>query len=116
MKKLFTLALVLIAASAFAGGFMPKDSDQVKAPLFSPDGTTVTLLTVNSSTFDMTNYFMYAVVGTAATCKIRLMPTSAKGAYASWLTPATMSQPFAVNKNTPFLNLSGCTGGWRILQ
>ena len=116
MRKLIIAALLMMASTAFAGGFMPRDSDKVKAPLFSPDGTTAALLTIASTTTDVTNSFMYSVIGTAATCKMRLMPTSAKGAYVAITVPAASYLTYAVNPATPFLNLSGCTGGYRILH
>ena len=116
MKRIITLVLLLIATSAFANGTMPTDSLGNKWPVFSPNGATAVLLTVNSTTFDMTSYFAYSIIGTAATCKMRLMPTSAKGAYVSISIPAASYMTFAVNQATPFLNLSGCTGGYRILQ
>lgn len=116
MIKLIVASIlaVLCVSSAMANGDMPKDSDGTKAPIFSPDGRYVTLLTVNSTTTDLTSKFMYSVIGTAATCKLRLMPTSAKGAYVSFPVPAAAWLTFAVNKNTPFVNLSGCTGGYLV--
>ena len=115
-KTIIALSFMAMASTLFANG-MPEMSNNGHAiQTFAPEGSFTTLLTVNSTTTDLTNKFMYGIYGTAATCKFRLMPTSSKGTYVSAIAPATTWIIFAVNKTTPFLNLSGCTGGYKIVQ
>lgn len=117
MNKIIIAALlILLPTFTFAGGFMAKDSQNHYTDAFSPDGTFSTLLTVNSTTIDMTNNFIYSVIGVAATCKLRLMPTTAKGSYVAFPVAAASWSTYVVNPATPFANLSGCTAGYFLRQ
>lgn len=115
-------AILAIAAAAFAGGDLARTDgrfvNQAAIQTFAPDGTTTTTLTVASTTVDLSNYIMYGVEsGSGTTCNIRLMPTSAKGAYKQTVL-RTAGTHFLRAKNaaTPFLNMSGCTAGSYTLQ
>jgi hypothetical protein len=117
MKKLLTLAIMLITASAFATGDLSRVSSALQfggqpVQVFAPE--TTTLLTVYSTTVDLSNYIMYAVNPLAvATCYMRLMPTSTKSAtYIQAQIPASGWTIRAKNYTNPFLNLSGCTAGY----
>ena len=111
MKKLITLALVLMATAAFAGGTLERDgSNSAIIQGYAPDGLKSQILTVNSTTIDMTNDLYWSLYSTTA-CKFRQMPTSAKGAYPQFTVPASERIGFVVHKNTKFVNYSGCTSG-----
>jgi len=115
MKFIIAMALVLITASAgFAG--LARDPNNNLIQGFAPNGMASQVLTVNSTTFDMTNQFtgfsIFAPTGT--TCFIRIMKTSSKtGTVSEPVLPvAQWSAPLFVNPLTPFVNVSGCTAGW----
>lgn len=102
MKRLFTfistVALLLVSAAAFA---------------FSPNGTKVNGLTVNSANVNMINDREF-MIDTPTACKMRLKRNSSvSNATVTQvsLRANTINGPFAVNRSTPFLNLSGCTNG-----
>ena len=118
MKKCLTLmtALLAMASTAFAAGFLERDGDAVKVQTFAPNGNFGQSLTVNSVTVDLTNNALYGVYAPGAGCKVRVMDTTAKdGHFASTSIAATWTVR-AVNKATPFLNLSGCTTGELVIQ
>ena len=115
MKKLIVLSIVLISTIAHGAGFQVRDKGGFASPLFTPDGNFTTLLTANSTTYDMTNAFSYSILGVSG-CKARTMPTSTTGGYIAVGIPAGVWVTFGVNKNTPFLNLSGCAAGYKMQQ
>ena len=117
MKRLILVAVMLIAVNAFASGDLSRVSSALQfggqpVQVFAPEVTTA--LTVNSVTIDLSNYIMYAVNPLAvATCYMRLMPTSTKSAtYIQAQIPANGWTIRAKNYTNPFLNMSGCTGGY----
>jgi hypothetical protein len=122
MKYLLTIIAVLaMATSALATGLSTEPFPIIspaKIQVFAPDGTTATTLTVNSVTVNLSNYIMFAVEsGSGTTCNVRLMPTSAKGAYVQTvLRVAGTLFIRAKNSATPFANFSGCTAGSYSLQ
>jgi hypothetical protein len=127
MKKILItcFALLALVSSAMATGLAVVPYPIVSSPsypgtiqMFAPNGTTTTTLTVASKTVDLTNYIMFSVEsGSGTTCNVRLMPTSAKGAYAQTvLRVAGTRFDRAKNSATPFVNFSGCTGGSYSLQ
>lgn len=118
MKKSLTIMAVLLAlaSTTFAAGFLERDGDAVRVQVFAPNGNFGQALTVNSVTLDLTNALMYGVYAPGAGCKIRLMDSTTKnGHYASTSIAATWTVR-AVNRATPFLNLSGCTTGEVVVQ
>lgn len=118
MKKCLTLMAVLLAlaSTAFAAGFLERDGDAVRVQVFAPNGNFGQALTVNSVTVDLTNAAMYGVYAPGAGCKVRVMDTTTKtGHFASTSIAATWTVR-AVNRATPFLNLSGCTTGELVVQ
>lgn len=118
MRKclIFALALLAMASTVFAAGFLERDGDSTKVQVFAPNGNLGQALTVYSVTLDLTNAMMYGVYAPGAGCKVRVMDTTTKnGHFASTSVAATWTVR-AVNRATPFLNLSGCTTGEVIIQ
>jgi hypothetical protein len=117
MKIILALTMAIaFAGMALAGGDLQRTSgnfaNQVPVQFFAPDGTATTALSVASVTVDLSNYILYGVYSASGTCLKRLMPTSAKGAYVASPVPNTLWHIRAKNAATPFLNLSGCVGGF----
>lgn len=111
MKKLITLALLLMATTALAGGKLEKDLNGNLIQGFAPDGNYSQTLTVASVTYDMTSDMMWSLYAPSTGCKIRITPTSAKGSFPQHTIPDAMHIVRVVNRNTPFINYSGCTNG-----
>ena len=111
MKKLLVAALLLTAVCAFAAGPLEKDT-RYSTPIqgFAPNGLSSALLTVNSVTYDMSNYLGFSVTA-PADCKIRLMATSSKTGSISEPVYGGQWNTLVTNRNTPFANFSGCTSG-----
>lgn len=117
MKRgLIAVAMLLAASTAYAAGFLERDGDAVRVQTFAPNGNFGQALTVNSVTVDLTNAIMYGVYAPGAGCKIRTMDTTAKGTHFASTSIAATWTVRAVNKSTPFLNLSGCTTGELVIQ
>lgn len=110
MKKLIIAAILLITSSAFAAGVIQTDGQGQAIQGGAPNGFLSQLLTVNSTTVDMTNNIYWSLYSTTA-CKYRIMPTTAKGVYPAFTIPASERVSFVVNQNTKFINFSGCTSG-----
>lgn len=110
IKLLIILAFCLISASVFAAdvGKLETDGKGNNVQGGAPRGTLTQNLTGISYTTDGTGVWWAAYC--AADAKARLMPTSAKGAYKQFTIPAGVYTGFVVNKATPFVNISGCTG------
>jgi len=112
MKK-FILLLALVAATpalAAETGFLERDHNGAVLQGGAPNGLLSQTLTVYSTTVDGTGSIWWALYP-QADCKVRLMPTSAKGSYPQFTAPGTTTTSRLVNKVTPFINFSGCTGG-----
>jgi len=109
MKTFLAIILTLIASTAVAGLLM-KDSNGNLIQGAAPNGAKITLLTVASTTVDMTDdvwWNLYA--GTA--CKYRIMDTTDRTGHLQQTAPVNVSTSRIVNKNSPFINFSGCTNG-----
>lgn len=125
MKCLFTLAAVLmLSVTAFA-----TDLARVPFPILSgpnspaaiqflaPDGTLTKLTTVASQYVDLRGYIIYTIWSASGTCFERATPANnTKGAFISTPVPNTAWHTRAVNANTPFLNVTGCVGGYIKIQ
>ena len=127
MKSIFlTIMALLIAVPAFATGALMQEPYTISASptypgtlqMFSPDGSKTQTLSVASSTVNLTNYIMYAIYSASGTCNKRLMPlsTSTKASYTAVPVPNTSWHIRGKNTATPFLNMSGCVGGFVQLQ
>ena len=123
---LLIIAVLALAVSAFATDlarvpatiFSPPNSSAIQT--FAPDGRTTTALTVAQTTANMSNYIMFEVeTGSTTSCMIRLMPlaTSPRANYVqrTFRIAGTIILR-AVNVATPFVNMSGCTGGSYSMQ
>ena len=112
MKK-FILLLALVAATSVGAaetGFLERDHNGSVLQGGAPNGLLSQTLTVYSTTVDARGSIWWALYPPTA-CKVRLMPTSAKGAYPQFTAPVGVTISRYVNKATPFINLSGCTDG-----
>ena len=112
MKKLILL-LVLIAATpvvAAETGYLERDYSGTVLQGGAPNGLLSQTLTINSTTIDGTDSIWWSLYP-PTDCKVRIMPTSAKGSYTQFTAPVGVSLSRFVNKATPFINFSGCTSG-----
>ena len=118
MKTFISLifAIVLTVAGAFASdlvwtpitGF--HGVSQAPVQFFAP--ATVTALTVNSTTFSLSNYILYEFEsGSGATCYMRVMATSTKTGTPTLFRTAGTRRVYSVNPSATYVNLSGCTAG-----
>lgn len=111
MKTIIAIILTLLTISVcFASdvGKMQVDGNGQTVQGASPRGDLTQALTGVSYTTDGTGIWWAAYC--AADAKARLMATSAKGTYKQFTIPATTWTGFVINKKTPFVNISGCTG------
>ena len=106
MKKL-AIALVLIATSCFAGGLEIVDRIPVQGA--APNGFLSRLLTVNSTTIDLSKNIWWGLYAPSTGCKYRIMPTSAKGSYPQFTAIDGTITSRVRNSATKFVNFSGCT-------
>ena len=110
-----TLLMLVMASAAFGGADLAWTSYQNfhainQAPIqyIAPNGTLSQLLTVNSTTINMTGNAIYSVYyPTGTSCQVRSMATSTKANTAVPVPAAYITM--AVNPSTPFVNFSGCT-------
>lgn len=125
MKKLLTVIVSILAGILFCG--LVYGAGELAAPTrgtqpsqtFAPEGSLTTTLTVVKTTTDLTGKIMYNIqTPTGTTCLYRLMPTSTstQATYKRVTVPVVTNVTRAVNRTTPFLNLSGCTAGTLELQ
>lgn len=111
MKKLILLML-MIPCLSFGAGMIERDSNGHVIQGFAPNGLESAVLTVNSTTYDMSNTIAFSVYS-PVDCRIRFMATSAKTGSVSEPVISGAWDVFVVNRNTPFVNLSGCTAGYK---
>ena len=117
MKRfIFAVSMFCFSSVSFAGGDLTSDSKGRAVQGFSPDGRFSQILTINSTTFDLSNKLSYSVYTESAGCKVRIMPTSDKGSNKQTTVPANNEYFRVVNNATPFVNLSGCTSAELQLQ
>lgn len=119
MKTIATALLLIVLGTvvAFADiGTLPQDNNSHDVQAASPNGLYSAILTVVSYTYDMTQFLYWELYNPSGdTCKYRIMPTSAKGAYPQLSIPSGTVKGYIKNKATPFVNISGCTlGEWQI--
>lgn len=107
-KTLFLLLFIPSLAFAAHPGMMENDSNGRPMQGAAPNGLLSQTLTVNSTTIEMNLWWgMYTPVD----CKVRIMPTTAKGSYPQFTALSGTFTSRLVNRLTPFINFSGCTGG-----
>lgn len=112
MKKLIILAVLAMATTASADGFLQQDaSKQTKIQGFAPNGTLSAVLTVNSVTYDMTQRLAYSIYS-PADCIVRITATSSKTGSVSGPVIGGQWNTIVVNTATPFASISGCTNGY----
>lgn len=83
--------------------------------MFAPTGIRTQILTVNSTIIDMSKDVMWEIYSPTA-CKVKILPTNAKGTYPNLTIPVTTRIQRGVNKSTPFINFTGCTNGELLRQ
>lgn len=91
-------------------GRLEQSIDKVTVQGAAPNGLLSQLLTVASTTIDLTGSLWWNLDSPTA-CKYRLMPTTAKSTYPQFTVHADTPIGWVVNKLTPFINFSGCTSG-----
>ena len=113
MKKLFITAVMILATATtiFAAGIMERDLNRNIIQGAAPDGNLSQLLTVNATTIDMTSTLWWDLYPPSTGCKYRLMPlsTSTKSLYPQFTVPDGTKTGYVINRNTAFVNFSGCT-------
>jgi len=111
MKKLLVIVLLLADVSAFAAGPLEKDT-RYSTPIqgFAPNGLLSALLTVNSTTVNASDFLAISIY-TPVAAKVRFMATTSKTGSVSHTLSADQRTTFVVNRTTPFVNISGATGG-----
>ena len=126
-KKLALVGLMLtLASTSFAASDLTRTPgsifNQTAVQTIAPDALTKAL-TVNSVTYDLSNYLIYRLVIPASltTCQVRTMatatkPTAPTGTGQAAIFPAAQIITSAKNVNTPFANFSGCTGSYLQIQ
>lgn len=110
MKKFIILCLILAATTVNAGGSLETASG-TPVQGFAPNGLYSALLTVNSVTYNLLNTFTAFSVYCPADAKMRLMTSTDKTGSISETIPGGSYHTLVVNRNTPFVNISGCTSG-----
>ena len=125
MRKTVSIVvgILLVAATAFAASDLARTPSSLQyggqaIQFFAPQ--TVTALTVNSTTVDLSSYIMFQVEsGSGTTCYVRFMPASnsTMSSYPQTLfRTAGTRATFAVNPSAKFVNFSGCTAGSYLVQ
>lgn len=109
--KTLIIALLLVATAAFAKGPLEKDT-RYNTPIqgFAPNGLVSVLLTVAGTTVDAGSLLAIAVYS-PIDCKVRFMATTSKTGSVSHTLLGGQRTTFVINRTTPFVNLSTCTGG-----
>lgn len=116
MKRtlLVVSVLLMFTGFAYAAGQLMGGNQPIQT--FAPDGKLTVDLTVNKSTRNLTGKVLYSIyTPSATTCIFRVMSTTTR-AGSKIAIPVTTHSTWAMNPSTPFLNLSGCTGGTLQLQ
>ena len=108
--KTLILVILLTASTVFANGLMEKDRNGNIVQGFAPNGTLSQTLTVNSVFVDMSDSLYWNLYAITA-CKLRITPTAAKASYPTFTAAVNTNVGRFVNRNTPFVNFTGCTNG-----
>lgn len=109
MKKLIIAVLLLgVTCVAYADRQLQVDGRSQTVQGFAPDGKKSQALTVYKTTVNMSNDIAWNIYAGAA-CKFRVMSTTTVVGMTSTLPISTRSMVYGVNKNTPFINFTGCT-------
>jgi len=110
MKRLIIMAVLLAAASAFAGGVLQSDLGKSKIQGFAPNGKKSQSLTVNkTAAIDASDSAAWAVY-TPIDCVYRIQSTATRVGVLH-TAPGGTTTIRVVNGITPHLSYSGCTGG-----
>lgn len=112
-RPIFIVLLILAigAGVAFAAKQeLPKDLKGTKFFVFAPDGKKQQSFSANRTAVNMTEDMQYAIQNPTSSCKFRLQSTATRVGALRHL-PKPVDYQRGVNSNTPFLNVSACTGG-----
>jgi len=112
MKTVIVMVFLVFSVSlAFASGSLEVDSKHgMPIQGFAPNGLYSGLLTVNSITIDGTTR-MALDIYSPIDAKIRLMATTSKTGSVSHTLIGGQRTTIIINRATPFVNISGATGG-----
>lgn len=106
------LTLAPLSAGAAGLGYMERDGSLAEVQGPAPHASVSQILTVNSTTIDMTGRLWWELYPPVSGCKYRIMPTAVKGSYPQFTAPAGAATGYNVNRSGGgFLNYSGCTLG-----
>lgn len=112
MKTIIITVFLLIftVTAANARGLLQTDANGRPFEGPAPDGSKISLLTVNKVTIDMTNDVWWGLY-TPTACKYRVMDSTAVAGHNQQTAPVNALTSRYVNANFPFINFSGCTNG-----
>lgn len=110
MKKLIIFAILALATTAFASPLLLKDSNNNPVQGVAPDSAKISLLTVASTTIDMTDDLWWGLY-TPTACKYRIMDTSAVAGHNQQTAPVNTLTSRYLKRGSGFINFSGCTNG-----
>lgn len=110
MKKLIILACCMLFACgvAVASSLEEDGSGNILQGGFAPDGRLSQKLTAASTTIDMTGRVASSIMAPSSGCKVRKMPTSAKGTYPQTTVLDSQYVIRHINKKAAFHNYSSC--------
>ena len=109
MKKLI-ICLLLVASTAY-GADICQTPNGSPVEGFCPNGNYAALLTVNSITYDMTDFVQFSVFAPSAG-QIRFMDSTDKTGHIAEPTIAGVWNTFTVSRKTPFINISSMASGF----
>jgi hypothetical protein len=117
MKKIIIAALLILTCAAVAMGAGSIEFTKDKGtPIqgFALDATKSLSLALKSYTVDVSKDMAWQLFcPAAADCKVRIMPTSAKGTYPQITINAGDRLNAVVGKNSSFVNFSSAGKLWR---
>ena len=113
MKRILMAVLVVAGLATFVcASEYQKEGKGYNVTEFAPNGTLNQSLTINKVLVDGRNYMKFSVHPVAiATCSVKATATSGAATGVRHLVPVNTYYIRGINQATPFLNISGCTGG-----
>ncbi len=111
---LLVIAIATVASADMARVPYPLLNSGAIIQFFAPDNTLTQTTAVTSKGISLTGKVLYSIWSASGTCFERLMPlsTSIKASYTATPVPNTAWHTRAVNPVAPYLNISGCVGGY----
>jgi len=112
MKRILMAVLVVAGLATFVcASEYQKEGKGYNVTDFAPDGTQNRALTIAKVAINGTAYMKYSIHAAAGTtCQVKSTATVGATGVAHAI-PANTYYVRGINKATPFLNISSCTGG-----